>query len=152
YILTQGAGRISLKAGTGVFSATGNGRFEDGEEAMEEYTLYVFPTNLSAVYKFEYSYDQVLVPYVEGGVDGFGILETRDDGADPGYTVAPALHAAGGIQLLLDGLDPASIRAIDRNFGINHIWLVFEFRQYIGLDADVDFTGTLISGAVAFDM
>ncbi len=151
WILMKSIGRLGLRVSGGFFTANGKGRFEDGTEAREKYTLYAFPLELTFAYRFEYFHNQLLVPYAAGGVNYFGMVEIRDDNSEPGVGGAPALNFAGGLAILLDYLDLRSIRNIDRKYGVNHIWLFAEFRQFVGLNSEIDFTSSYINAGVTFD-
>lgn len=144
--LTSKIGRLGLKAGSGLAVTQGQGHFRNPSRAAEvpdeRYTFVLFPNTLTAVYKFQYAERQLIVPYIEGGAGYFTFAEIRDDGARPKIGGALTGVAAGGLSILLDRLDPHAIRALDAEYGINHIWLTIEARQIVGLNSVLDFTST----------
>lgn len=148
--LTSKVGRLGIKFGSGVFFSTGHGRFKEPRpngitEAREKYTFLMFPNQLTASYRFQYAENQVLVPYVEGGAGYFTFAEIRDDGQKPKFGGAATTVVAGGLNLLLDWMDRKSIRQLDNDYGINHVWLTLEYKQIVGLNKDIDFSSRLLN-------
>lgn len=150
--LTTKVGRLGLKFGSGIFVAQGKGVFakkDDGRRANdvpeEQYTFLMFPNQLTAVYRFQYKDTQPIVPYVEGGGGYFTFMELRDDNDSPKFGGAATLVAAGGVNFLMDWVDPQAIRRLDTEYGINHVWLTTEFRAIVGLNKNYDFTSSVIN-------
>ncbi len=151
----KGFGRLAWKVGGGFYYAQGNGKFKesnpDPNGPSEQFTLFVFPLNVGATYRFQYFSYQWIVPYVEGAFDAFCFAETRDDNLNPSlgasFGLAPAAHASGGVSVLL-GKGASAFLDLDREYGINAVYLTAEFRQYFALSDKYDFSGTAISGGV----
>ena len=143
-------GRLSLKFGSGLTFTNGQGRFKDpsriNEAPVERFNFILFPNQLTAAYKFQFTDTQILVPYVEGGGGYFTYAEIRDDAKRARFGATPVAVAAGGVNFLLDWLDPVAIRSLDATYGINHLWLTAEVRQIVGLRSDFDFSSTSING------
>lgn len=154
WLLTSKVGRLGLKLGSGVVAASGNGRFKiptgrPDPVADERFTFLMFPNQLTAVYHFQYADEQVLVPYAEGGIGYFGVVELRDDDKAPKFGGSLVTVAAGGVNILMDWIDRRSIRQLDLEWGINHVWLTLEFRQIIGLQTNkLDFTSSVVNAGV----
>lgn len=146
----RGAGKFALKAGTGLMTAKGEGRFKRDPTLIsrEVYTFFLAPNSLSVVYRAQYSENQLFVPYGFGGGYYYTFLESRDDNAPFKYGGALAAMAGGGLQFQLDALDRRSINEMDREYGVNHIWLVAEYQQIIGLSTKFDFSNQYFSGGV----
>lgn len=144
------AGKMGLKAGTGLMTAKGNGRFKRDPtlESREIYTFFLAPNSLSLVYRAQYSPRQLFVPYGFGGAYYYTFLESRDDNAPFKYGGALAAMAGGGIQFQLDSLDRKAINEMDREYGVNHVWLVAEYQQIFGLSTKFDFSGQYVNGGV----
>lgn len=88
-----------------------------------KYDLY--PLNVFVLARGVVSEQQWLVPYAGGGWTRMFYREEIEDqgiirGAENGY------HVRGGLQLLLDGLDPQSANNMVRDYGIYHTYLFFE--------------------------
>ena len=155
-------GALSLIPEIGFSWANGRGRFAPdsihaGETPKEKYTLLVIPVGAALMYRLQYWENQIFLPFAIGGASYFVLLETRDDFdvTAPKETLAvaatPALYFGGGIQFSLDSLSQKAINTLDREFGINHIYLVAEVRQYIGLSNNLNFSGFVVSGGIRVD-
>jgi hypothetical protein len=148
-------GRLGLRTGIGFASASGNGRFVEGtmigQEAMEVYTFYAFPISVGLVYRLQFWDYQFLVPYASGGADYYGFAETRDDGDVFRYGGAATAYFGGGIAIMLDALNKTALFNADKEYGVNHMYLVGDFKSIIGLNTEFDFTDTVFSGGVMVD-
>jgi hypothetical protein len=147
-------GRLNLKIGSGLFLATGQGRFKDQNaslEAREGFTFYMFPNQISANYRLQFSDKQWLVPYAEGGLDPILFVETRDDGGSTKFGGTLHAHGAGGIALSLKRFNEDTMYELDRDYGINDIWLAVEFRMLIAVMNKFDFSGNLINAGIVAD-
>lgn len=149
-------GRLGWTLGGGFYFAQGNGRFvelnPDPDPPSESFTLLVLPLNAGLIYRFQYHDYQRAVPYVAGGGDIFAFAETRDDNNNPtlGAALGAALAAHGSVGLsILLGRNSGSFLDLDREYGINTIYLTAEFRRYIGLSSKFDFTGNAITGGIS---
>lgn len=149
----QKFGKLAWKLGGGLYLAHGNGQFKksnpDPNPPREKFTLFVFPLNVGLTYRLQYWRNQWIVPYVEGAGDAFVFGETRDDGLNPTlgakFGLAPAAHFSGGIAIAL-GKDARSFLDLDREYGINAVYLSAEYRNYIALSNKYDFSGDAITG------
>ena len=97
------------------------------------------------IYRLQYWDTQPVVPYIEGGGDAITFAEVRDDGKSPKFGLAPAVHIAGGASFNLGFLDGNSMIELDREYGINRVWLTGEFRALIGLSDKFDFSANVIN-------
>lgn len=150
--LTKKLGQLGIKLGSGVFVASGKGKFASVDAnrraddiPLERYTFFMLPNTVTAVYRFQYKDGQTLVPYVEGGAGYFTFAEFRDDNASPRIGGALSTVVAGGLNILMDWLDPQAIRNLDTEYGINHIYLSLEARQVVGLNKSYDFTSSIFN-------
>jgi hypothetical protein len=139
----------------GIITAQAKGRFTHptrvDEETDERFTCVMLPLQATLLYRFQFWDTQLFVPFVEGGGMYAPIIELRDDTNAPRYGGAPAAVAAGGLNILLDGLDPTSILHLDADYGINHVWLTLQYRQIVGVKKDLDISSNLISAGLSFD-
>jgi hypothetical protein len=145
-------GKLGLKGGLGFFTAKGFGHFIHTPALASDtvFTLYGFPLTLAPVYHFQVAEGQILVPFVEGGLDYFAFSEYRDDKTSLSQSLkfggGAAAHWAAGLQLQLDFLDRQALLDLDREYGVNHMYLTGDFRQIVGLSNIFDFSGTIIEG------
>lgn len=156
--LFRGLGRLNYVLGGGIFFTTGKGRFDNPDlltiRPEERFTLFAFPLSAGLTYKLQLKDYQILVPYGTGGLTAFAFGERRDDDKNPAIGaalgIAPAAYAGGGLQILM-GRGPSSFVNLNREYGINRMYLTAEFRSYIALSNKFDFSGEAISGGITFD-
>lgn len=150
-------GQLGLKVGSGFFTTSGRGIFVDPpqgarqrnrERAEEIFTFYMFPNNVSIVYRGKWWSQQPIIPFVETGVDYYGFLETRDDLIPPSLGGALATHFAGGIVFPLNWLDSESSTILDKEHGVNHVSLILEYRVIVGLNSEKDISDNFFSGGI----
>jgi hypothetical protein len=157
FLLFQEAGKFGLRPALGFFTASGQGRFRSTPslQADEIISLYAFPTSLSATYHLQFWDRQILVPFGEAGGDYIGFMEYRPDKEKfqdaTRFGGATAWHWAAGLQLQLDFLNREGLWQLDSEYGINHIYLVGDVRQIIGLSTPYDFTALVYEGGFLFE-
>lgn len=152
-------GKLGFKVGSGVFATQGNGRFRnefdengpDRSTPKEQFTFVAFPNSASAVYRFQLYDDQMFVPYVDGGVMAMSFLEWRDDLDFPKLGLSPTGFFSGGMAFNLQALDSLAILGLDREYGINNIYFMAEFRQLVNIGSDYDFTAPAFNGGFMFE-
>ncbi len=156
--ITGKIGRVGIKFGSGVYTAQGVGKFRNtattrrSDDIPEErYTFLLFPNSVTGVYRFQYSEKQVFVPFIEGGLGYYGFMELRDDNITPKIGGAAVTIAAGGANFNLDWLDRRSIRSLDNEYGVNHVWLTTEFRVLVGLNKTYDFTSNVFNAGILLE-
>ncbi len=155
--LTKNFGDIGIKAGTGLFVSQGEGEFiaqsveRTGRTPDESFIFLMLPNTVTAIYRFQYHETQPIVPYIEGGAGYFTFAEIRDDGASPKIGGSGVGVAAAGVNILLDWLDPHSVRQLDNEWGINHVWLLAEYRLISGLNKQYDFSSSVINAGVMME-
>jgi hypothetical protein len=150
--ITKKLGQLGLKVGSGVFFASGKGKFASSDPnrraddvPLEKYTFFMLPNTATVIYRFQYKDGQTLVPYVEGGAGFFTFGEFRDDNSSPRFGGALTTVVSGGLNILMDWLDPQAIRNLDADYGINHVYLSLEARQIVGLNKSYDFTSSIFN-------
>lgn len=155
YPFTRAIGRLGLKAESGFIASSARGRFKNsarlGELPEERFTFLMIPLQATVIYRIQFADTQWIVPFVEGGGVYYGIAEMRDDGKAPRLGGAPAAVAAGGVSILLDWIDPHSIRQLDADYGINHVWLTLQYRQIVGVKKDLDVSTQMATAGFTFD-
>ena len=148
-------GRFTFKVGSGFYHARGNGRFKTSQagdrKPLEDFSLFMLPNSASLVYKFQFWNNQFLIPYVDAGVDAFALMEFQEGTSIPKLGGSFGAHFSGGLAWNIGFLDRWSLLELDRDHGINSIYLTGEYRTYVHISGPYDFSGTFISGGFAAD-
>ncbi len=146
-------GKFAASLGGGVYVAQGNGRFVGpvNSQAVPEitpkeiFTFAVIPMSIGAVYRMQIWHKQMVVPYATGGGTIFGFAELRDDDKAPKFGGSfGAFYAAGGA-LNLTYFDNMSRIQLDREYGINAVYLTVEYRGILALSKKFDFSGDMLN-------
>lgn len=147
-------GAFAAKVGSGIFYVQGNGKFANRDRQFdtppEEFTFLMFPNTVSAIYRLRFHEKQPVIPFAEAGAGYFTFMELRDDG-DTKFSAAPVTFLSAGAAFLLDWLDPKAVRDLDREYGVNHVYLTAEYREILGLDDTYDFSSRVISGGIMME-
>jgi hypothetical protein len=139
YEIIHSIGTIAVGAGLGYFSVSGTAPVASGTglPSGDQSTMKVIPVSVSAVYRFDYFLERrgfPLVPFGKAGLDWayWQITDGNDEiasdgrgGRGRGGTLG--WHAAVGLALVLDFLDPEAARDFDADLGVNHTALVFQY-------------------------
>jgi hypothetical protein len=153
--LTERFGNLGLKLTSGILSVHANGRFKDPNRSTEvppeSFNFIAMPNQLTAIYRLRYAENQFFTPYVEGGAGYFTFLELRDDSKPPKYGGSPVSVVAGGLNILLDWIDREAIKRLDADWGINHVWLSLEYRNFIGLNPNYDFSSQVLNAGFTLE-
>lgn len=161
--ISRRMGIFGLDAGVGYFQQTGQGVNPDPEvldpgdweQSREEYVFRIIPTEVSAVYRLAYFENQLLVPFVKGGIDYYGFWESRKDGEEDFYGGKWGYHYGGGVQFLLDYFDRRHSNKLDMDYGINNTYLIIEYRRAsvdnFGEDEGFDFSNSTLLGGLMFE-
>ncbi len=142
YEFYQRMGTASVGLNVGYFSVSGPAPNADhsGTLSADQSTLRVVPVSLSAIYRFDYYLvrdDFPIVPHAKIGLDwaywqitdGNGEIAIDSMGGR-GRGGTFGWHAALGVALVLDKLDPDAAKEFDTEMGVNHSALVFEYGHY----------------------
>ncbi len=152
--LNTAVGRIGVVIGSGLAVASAQGHFKDPTRAAEvpdeRYTFALFPNTVTAHYRFQFSDKQIFVPFINGGAGYYTVAEIRDDGARPRLGGGAVAVGGGGVHLLMDWADIRSLRRLESEYGINHVWFTLEGRGAVTLGSALDFTSA--SGNAGFMM
>ena len=145
-------GQVGVQLTSGIFTASGKGQFvtarPEGTSALESFTFLMFPNELNLIYKFRYVDDQVIVPYVTGGVDYFTFVEIRDDSKPPKFGGSLGVGGAGGVKFLLYKLDMRAIHQLNTEYGIRHVYVSLEVRAVIGINKNVDISSQIFNAGI----
>lgn len=149
--------RLSVVAEIAYFSAEGQARGAiTGEPSpIEEQQLTLIPTTLGLEYRFRYESTQLFVPFLGVGYrrvtyrSKVGDHETVSGGAN-GYV------GRGGVDILLDGIDPSSASGLRENYGVARSYFRLE-AQWAQVEApgtgssDVDLGGVTYLAGLRFE-
>ncbi len=148
---------FGFKIGTGLSISFGNGQIQDNSgqlvSSKEKFQLWMIPLDVGLNWRWELFKKQMFVPYFYGGFSAILLMETRDDKniLDSKFAYSLAGVSAGGIALRLDSLDPSSTLILDRDYGINSMFLVAEYRIQQGILKDLDFTTNSLNVGIIVD-
>lgn len=149
-------GKLGVVMGVGFFTASGNGRFanpaiEAGEPAKEGLTFIGMPISAGGIYRLEFSDRQWLAPFVVGGMSYYVLGEIRDDGKAPTIVGTPAGYAGGGVLFNITRWSREIDFIMDREYGINNMWLAAEFRTVQSLNEDLDVSADVFNIGISVD-
>ncbi len=123
-------GAVDLGIGSGYFADVGHGFDENtGQPTGDKTTFRIVPITLQATYRFDWLARRYDIPFMLYGTAALqrynwwvtnGAGKTTQSGATNGYTFT------AGIGLLLNFFDQTLSRELDRDTGINDVWLVFD--------------------------
>jgi len=141
YQIIRHVGSLGIGASLGYFKQTGNNLYASGsaQQSSDTSSFRLLPFALSAVYRFDLPYERAgipVVPYGKLGLDyvfwtinnGNDEVPTSAGGRGQGGTLG--WHAAVGLSLVLDFLDPTSAHQFDSEMGVNHTHLFFEYGHF----------------------
>lgn len=142
-------GKFGATLGGGVYVAQGHGHFSGTVNRdlvpREIFTFAVIPMDFGAVYRMHIWHKQLVVPYATGGGTLFGFTEFRDDDKPPKFGGALGAFYAAGAALNLTYFDNISRIQLDREYGINAMYLTAEYRGVVALSSKFDFSGDMIN-------
>ncbi len=137
--LFTGFGTLDAGLGLGFTQKTGRGLLASGAPSGDKTSLRIVPLSLGLTYRFDpFAAVVPLVPYGRVALErwhwwvtnGGGGTATLVGGGPSGEGATNGWSAAAGVALLLDFLDPALAREMDRDTGINHTYLFLEAARY----------------------
>ncbi len=148
-------GKLGVVMGIGFFTASGSGRFanpaiENGE-AKEQFTFIGLPISAGGIYRLEFSDRQWFAPFVVGGMSYYVLGEIRDDGKAPKVVGTPAGYAGGGVLFNITRWSRDIDFIMDREYGINNMWLAAEFRTVQSLNEDLDVSSDIFNIGISVD-
>lgn len=130
-------GKPAIGVGTGFYTIT-NIDTDEGRTHLD-----VLPIELFVSYRLDFLPHQIIVPFAKVGVSNY--LTKQVGVADPvraGVRSYRGLDYSLGIELCLSAIDRYSARALDRGFGINDVYFVFEYLKssFLSGRSDPDLT------------
>lgn len=113
---------VSVEIGGGYLTKDGKGKTVTGKETGVKTTFYEAPVDITLLYRMNYFDDQIIVPYIGGGVSYNYYWEKVKDGKELKGGMR-GHHATGGLQLLLDNIDRRSAFDLEEDYGIENTYL-----------------------------
>lgn len=95
-------------------------------QAQDRFNLFLIPMETNFAFRADFTPNQIIVPYVKAGVNYVYFRQSLRGKTINGFKTG--LQATGGVQILLDFLDPASELDVEEDFGINDIYFTLEGR------------------------
>ena len=118
-------GKYGIEGGVGFMYENGWALGEStGERSGDRFNFIMVPMETTAVWRMDYSENQIVVPYVKAGVDYVYYRENVKGETTQGLKTG--LHGAGGLQFSLDFFD--SDASLENDYGVNNIYFVIEAR------------------------
>lgn len=150
---------LRAQGGVGAFFAQGNGRFArdviDGEGeptniAKEKYTFIGVPVSAGLILRLQVG-NSWFVPFVNGGANYTGLVETRDDAAKRNLLASPSFYGGGGVMINMTALDREAAFIFDREYSIGNLWLTAEGRIVKSLSQELNVSSNIIFMGVSAD-
>lgn len=117
--------KFNVIGGVGAMYITGDSRGTiSGAQSQDKFSLLLIPMETSFVFRADFKENQFVVPYVNAGADYVFFRESSSGHSVKGLKTG--LHAAGGVQFLMEMLDSSG--NLERDYGINDIYLTLEGR------------------------
>jgi hypothetical protein len=108
----------------------------------------LIPLNVYVLVRGIFREDQPLVPYLGGGwTRMFFREEVQGQGKVQGSV--NGFHARGGIQFLLDRIDPDAAKSLDSDYHVRHTYFFTE-AKYTNASADTVPSGTVNLGGISY--
>ena len=140
YQFLRHVGSAAVGVGLGYFSQSGKNPGQDNQLTDDSSTLRLIPISVSGVYRFDLLFERYgipLIPYGKIGLDYVIWTVTNGNGDVPDDPVGGrgeggtlGWHAAVGLSLVLDFLDPVSAHQFDVEMGVNHTHLFAELGHW----------------------
>ncbi len=144
--------------------------FEVGIDAG--YARYLIPLDIAFRYRFNYSDNQVFVPFIAGGADFYylrdktafveferkstesqAVIKEKQDAIEDN-TWRLGYHGSVGVQILLDYFSPVQAKEMKKNWGISNTYLNLEVKFSVVDDfgsEDVDLGGIIYTAGLLFE-
>ena len=122
-----------------------------GAVSRDKFDFTMIPIQNSFTFRADFKEDQLLVPYAKFGLDYLIFRENIQGDVTKGVKLG--LHAAGGLQILLDKIEDLST-TLESSLGVNDVYFTLEGR-YAWVDgfggSGVDLSNLTFSGGFLFE-
>ncbi len=146
-------GKLGLQGGVSFSSTKGHGRLVSNPtiSSEEEFSFYMVPVTLGAVYRLQYTDRQVLAPYVSGGGSFLLLAEKREDKGQPDYAGGFGFYASGGMLLNLSYFNEDLGYSLESEYGISNLWLSLEIKVVEVQASAFSFSSQYLNAGLSFD-
>jgi outer membrane protein W len=146
--------RLAIGAEAGYFSAETFARNVLGAVSVERQRLMLIPVTLGAEYAFRFPLDQVAVPFIGVGYRRVA-YRLEVEGKDRVRGGANGVVARGGVDILLNALDPSASSGLADEWGVARSYLRLE-AQWASVNApstggDIDLGGQTVLAGLRFE-
>ena len=119
---------LELHAEMGYWWDQGRGIASDGSRTNEKYKLHMAPAELGLIYRFNFVYDQIIVPYIgASGIYSY-FLEERLESSWKTRGALWGVAGKAGLMILLDSAEKLASSKMEGDWGINSTYLVYNFK------------------------
>ena len=113
---------LGVQIGGGYMTKNGKGKTVTGIATGAETTFQMAPVDMTLLYRLNLFPDQIIVPYIGGGINYNLYWEKIKDGKELEGGMW-GHHITGGVQLLLDRFDKNSAQNFKEDYGIENTYL-----------------------------
>lgn len=149
---------LDLGIGVGLYSDEGGQTTASGGKSSDATELTAVPFSAEVTLRLDLVREQPVVPFGRVGADFWVWNETWEskfdaDGGGSATAGTFGWHWAGGLMILLDGLDVGAASRLENAVGVNDTYFVAEYRQTFSLGEDVlDFSSSELTFGLKFDL
>lgn len=119
---------LELHAEIAYWWEQGRGIAFSGKKTNEKYKIHVVPAELGLLYRFNFVYDQIVVPFLgASGIYSY-FMEERLESSWKQRGTKYGVAGKGGLMLLLDGLEKRASGSLENAWKINSTYLVYTFK------------------------
>ncbi len=144
--------RIEIGAEAGGMQAAGKAYYPQHGIYAGRATYTLYPVDLYVLVRGLISEGQWVVPYIGGGWTRI-LYREQVEGQDAVTGSADGYNFRGGLQFLLDGLDPDAANNFFQEYGVNHTYLIVEAekRHAVVSSTSTDLGGTSLLAGLLFE-
>lgn len=106
---------------------------------------------LFAGVSYRMNFLKYLRPYAQAMAGGIGAIEMRNDGLSNKYAYGIAVAASGGVNFLLNWIDPKGSFELFDTFGVNRFYLTADLTAQIPLFGLIRYTNVAFSAGMTYE-
>ncbi|MBE8221353.1 MAG: hypothetical protein HAW60_01330 [Bdellovibrionales bacterium] len=140
-------GLLSFDLGSGLMSATAYGLKSNNlsERSHEKLLFFLIPNHVSLIYRFQYSSNPFISPYIKAGITAFGIIESpQSSGAQIKLALAPASHMAAGLGINMINWS-SSKKELRNDYDMHSFFIFAEYKVYKTLSKKFNLSNNMVS-------
>ena len=118
--------RFNFTVSTGMSYSSGDAvGIRSGLASGDKFSLMLIPVRLDFIYRFDYTSDQLFLPYLRVGGDTVIFRESTDGNSIMNFKLG--FHGGAGVGILLDRAEPPGY-ALESEIGVNDVYIIIEAR------------------------